>query len=652
MNIYNDKKELILWDHGNPIIYTSEKLNPIPSEYFIWSHNSLIARTRYSNNLYIDGTYHHPKDFAVLIVILFKDIITKERFPCFFILLSNTKEQLYLIVLKSIRNIISQNNIYKLNLSTITTDQEISLVNAVDAVFPKIRRISCWFHLKEDLIRNARAYGLMNKKNKNINIDLTYEIIKEVSLIPFLYNGNLKFVYNKIDELVNKNPYYKNFLYNYFLQNKIQYFKDNSYNYNLCPIDCRSNSILERYNKTIKQYLGEKVICNWVKFLNFIITEIDVIKNKLGENNNSNILYMEKLTKFKREKYINNNEENFQNINEEDNVNILNSALNNINLNEENNNNNLTIKEVWLTNNNNLYCRYNSFITIFYFFISSYISDKLDKKFTFLHQLNKLILDLVDDVSDAKLKKIIEFFQKNEFDSNNALLDNIKNYHDEIQKIDLINNYKNRNIDYNSTGYVVELFKLFKDIKNFCIVEKKYTKCILCNKETNEIIKPFYQFLQVTEENLKLGSILNILLKKSRNSENIYCECKKKEDNLLSTIVQYQIDTFPDILFILFDLSYDKLSLYKESIFKIVKDEIILTYNINYKLKGVINIPFNGHFSCVIFNPCGSNIKDVFQPNQIYKHDGMLNLGKVVEMKESEDWKDLGIIYIAIYKKI
>ena len=99
----------------------------------------------------------------------------------------------------------------------------------------------------------------MNKKNKLINIDLTFEIIKEVSLLPILYNGNLKFVYNKIDELVIKYPYYKNFLYNYFLENKIRYFKDNSYNYNLCPKDCRSNSILKRYNKTIKQYLGEKV---------------------------------------------------------------------------------------------------------------------------------------------------------------------------------------------------------------------------------------------------------------------------------------------------------------------------------------------------------------------------------------------------------
>ena len=74
------------------------------------------------------------------------------------------------------------------------------------------------------------------------------------------------------------------------------------------------------------------------------------------------------------------------------------------------------------------------------------------------------------------------------------LIDKIKYCHSDIQKIDLINNYKNRNIDYNSTGYVVELFKLFNDIKNFCIVEKKYSKCILCIKETNEIIKPFTYF--------------------------------------------------------------------------------------------------------------------------------------------------------------
>ena len=44
----------------------------------------------------------------------------------------------------------------------------------------------------------------------------------------------------------------------YFYDNKIKYFEDNSYNYNIFPKDIRSNSILERYNKTIKSELGEK----------------------------------------------------------------------------------------------------------------------------------------------------------------------------------------------------------------------------------------------------------------------------------------------------------------------------------------------------------------------------------------------------------
>ena len=34
-----------------------------------------------------------------------------------------------------------------------------------------------WFHLKQDLIRNARTLGLSNKKNKDIDINNAYDII-------------------------------------------------------------------------------------------------------------------------------------------------------------------------------------------------------------------------------------------------------------------------------------------------------------------------------------------------------------------------------------------------------------------------------------------------------------------------------------------
>ena len=59
---------------------------------------------------------------------------------------------------------------------------------------------------------------------------------------------------------------YYNLLTNYFLTTKMKYFIDGSYNYALIRKDIRSNSILERYNKTIKDRLEEKRQYNWVVF--------------------------------------------------------------------------------------------------------------------------------------------------------------------------------------------------------------------------------------------------------------------------------------------------------------------------------------------------------------------------------------------------
>ena len=61
----------------------------------------------------------------------------------------------------------------------------------------------------------------------------------------------------------------------------MKYFIDESFNYEKFPKDIRSNSILERYNKTIKEELGQKRTCNWVVFLNFINKEIIIINQQL-----------------------------------------------------------------------------------------------------------------------------------------------------------------------------------------------------------------------------------------------------------------------------------------------------------------------------------------------------------------------------------
>ena len=71
---------------------------------------------------------------------------------------------------------------------------------------------------------------------------------------------------------------------NYFLEGKLKYFIDSSYNYNKFPMDIRSNSRFERYNKITKNELGVKRTCNWVIFLNFISKELERINEKLSRN--------------------------------------------------------------------------------------------------------------------------------------------------------------------------------------------------------------------------------------------------------------------------------------------------------------------------------------------------------------------------------
>ena len=152
---------------------------------------------------------------------------------------------------------------------------------------------------------------------------------------------------------------YFNMIKGYFIETKLKYFKDGSFNYNKFPKDIRSNSILERYNKIIKSFLGEKITCNWVVFCNFIYNEINRINNQLAKNENINVLFHSKNTGFGKEKFLN-EKTNFENNN---------IIINNIESKHEN------ILNIWLKQKGNN-CRYNAFITLLYFTITSFIKEK------------------------------------------------------------------------------------------------------------------------------------------------------------------------------------------------------------------------------------------------------------------------------------
>ena len=52
----------------------------------------------------------------------------------------------------------------------------------------------------------------------------------------------------------------------------------------IIPPDIRSNSYLEKYNKIIKDYFGDKKDVNWVLFLGFINNEIIRTNEILNQN--------------------------------------------------------------------------------------------------------------------------------------------------------------------------------------------------------------------------------------------------------------------------------------------------------------------------------------------------------------------------------
>ena len=61
-------------------------------------------------------------------------------------------------------------------LKTITSDSEIGLIKAIENNFPNINKINCFYHYKCNIIKNAKLLGLCNKKNKDIDINITKKL--------------------------------------------------------------------------------------------------------------------------------------------------------------------------------------------------------------------------------------------------------------------------------------------------------------------------------------------------------------------------------------------------------------------------------------------------------------------------------------------
>ena len=65
-------------------------------------------------------------------------------------------------------------------------------------------------------------------------------------------------------------------------------------------------------------------------------------------------------------------------------------------------------------------------------------------------------------------------------------------------------------IDFNSSGYAAQLFSLFKNNEQFCIIESKNTECILCGKKITINVKDNAPFICIKMEDINEKYIYNI----------------------------------------------------------------------------------------------------------------------------------------------
>ena len=131
------------------------------------------------------------------------------------------------------------------------------------------------------------------------------------------------------------------------------------------------------------------------------------------------------------------------------------------------------------------------------------------------------------------------------------------------------------------------------------------------------------------------------------------CECRKNsKEDVLCAKIKYNILSYPKILFVLFDMAFSDLMKYKDAIFKLVEEKIILNFNVEYKLAGIISCPYYNHYNSIIFNPIGANIDHNFTSNFIYYNDGTKNEGRITKLNTNEDWHNIGIPYILVYRFI
>ena len=249
-------KQIYLRDYLNTYLYDKSGKKLYNHEHAIFISPFQLNKIINSPHLYFDGTFVYPSDFKQMIIILYYDTAINKKSPAAYILLINKNETSYLLTFKALKKIITLEGESDLSMIFYTTDYELALSNALETIFPNIRRFGCYYHYSYNIRENIKIkinIGNIKDENQyNNTINLINDFQTEILSILFTYQNNN----NIIRDLFSK---YNDTIFNkfkhYFKSQWENLFKKGILNYAFATKIQRSNSFIENYNRRIKSEL-------------------------------------------------------------------------------------------------------------------------------------------------------------------------------------------------------------------------------------------------------------------------------------------------------------------------------------------------------------------------------------------------------------
>jgi hypothetical protein len=129
---------------------------------------------------YADGTFKVvPPLFLQLYTI--HGIQDNVAIPLIYALLPNKTEQIYLTLLREIKNLLP---VGVAQPQTIMTDFEVAMINAIRTEFPQTSHRGCFFHLCQSIFRHIQENGLKREYETNPEVALTLKLLPALAFVP------------------------------------------------------------------------------------------------------------------------------------------------------------------------------------------------------------------------------------------------------------------------------------------------------------------------------------------------------------------------------------------------------------------------------------------------------------------------------------